>query len=281
MAFENLPHRPQMGAVAEVYAAEILARSRAVAMSSRVLLDISYGDDYWQRIDIYLPTQDGLRDLPVLLFLHGGGWSNGYKEWMGFMAPSFTDLPAIFVSVGYRMLPDVRFPTPLDDTIAALAWVYGNIGRHGGSPTRLFIGGHSAGGHLSALATLRRDKPAAARLPEGVVKACFPVSSVFKLEIGELEGRGKFLLNHPDDAPEASPINFVAGKSVPFYIVWGENDLEYVLRTSPMMVDALKKNGGHVEYDIFAGYDHFQPSLDGGRPDSQWVRTVRAWMSER
>ncbi len=48
-----------------------------------------------------------------------------------------------------------------------------------------------------------------------------------------------------------------------------------------MMVDALKKNGGHVEYDIFAGYDHFQPSLDGGRPDSQWVRTVRAWMSER
>ncbi|HEY6430466.1 MAG TPA: hypothetical protein VIZ17_00660, partial [Acetobacteraceae bacterium] len=69
MAFENLPHQPQMGAVAESYAAEILARSRAVAMSSRVLLDVSYGDDDWQRIDIYLPAQDGLRDLPVLLFL--------------------------------------------------------------------------------------------------------------------------------------------------------------------------------------------------------------------
>ena len=124
MAFENLPHQPQMGAEAEAYAAEILARSRVVAMSSRVLLDMSYGDDDWQRIDIYLPAQDGLRDLPVLLFLHGGGWSNGYKEWMGFMAPCFTDLPAIFVSVGYRMLPDVRFPAPLDDTVAALAWVY-------------------------------------------------------------------------------------------------------------------------------------------------------------
>jgi acetyl esterase/lipase len=281
MAFENLPRQPQMGALAEAYAAEILARSHVVAMNSRVLLDVPYGDNYWQRMDIYLPARDGLRDLPVLLFLHGGGWSNGYKEWMGFMAPCFTDLPALFVSVSYRILPDVRFPAPLDDTFAALAWVHDNIDRHGGSPSRLFIGGHSAGGHLSALATLRRDKPAAARLPEGLVKACFPISSVFKFEIGELEGRGKFLLKHPDDAPEASPINFVAGNRVPFYIVWGDNDLEYVLRTSPMMVEALKNDGAHVEYDIFAGYDHFQPSLDGGRPDSQWVRTVRTWMSER
>jgi acetyl esterase/lipase len=179
------------------------------------------------------------------------------------------------------MLPDVRFPAPLDDTVAALAWVHDNIGRHGGSPTRLLIGGHSAGGHLSGLATLRRDTLAAAQLPEGVIKAGFPVSSVFKFEIGELEGRGKFLLNRPDDAPSASPINFVAGNRVPFYIVWGDNDLEYVQRTSPMMVEALKNNGGHVEHEIFAGYDHFQPSLDGGRRDSQWVRTVRAWLCER
>jgi hypothetical protein len=97
----------------------------------------------------------------------------------------------------------------------------------------------------------------------------------------ELEGRGKFLLNNPNDASEASPINFVADNRVPFYIVWGDNNLDYVMRTSPMMVDALKNHGGHVEHDILAGYDHFQPSLDGGRLDSQWVRTVRRWMSER
>ena len=96
MPFENLPRQPQMGPVAEAYAAEILARSRAVAMSSQVVLDVPYGDDYWQRIDLYLPAQSDLKDLPVLLFLHGGGWSNGYKEWKGFMARYLTDLPAIF-----------------------------------------------------------------------------------------------------------------------------------------------------------------------------------------
>jgi arylformamidase len=119
MPFDNLPRQPQMGPVAEAYAADILARSRAVATSSRVLLDVPYGDDYWQRLDLYLPDNDRLKDLPVLLFLHGGGWSNGYKEWMGFMAPPFTDLPAIFVSVSYRMLPEVRLPAMLDDTMAA------------------------------------------------------------------------------------------------------------------------------------------------------------------
>ena len=279
MPFDNLPRQPQMSPVAEAYAAEILARSRAVAASSRVLLDVPYGDDYWQRLDLYLPNSDGLRDLPVLLFLHGGGWSNGYKEWMGFMAPCFTDLPAIFVSVSYRMLPEVRLPGMLDDTIAALAWVHRDIARHGGSPDHLFIGGHSAGGHLSSLATLRRDKLAAAGLPDGVVRACFPVSSVCKFEVGELEARGKFMLDRPEDAVEASPTSHVAGNRVPFYIIWGDNDLEYVMSTSEVMVEALKNAGSRVEHKVFAGYDHFQPSFDGGHPDSEWVRTVRAWMS--
>jgi len=278
MPFENLPRQPQMSPVAEAYAADILARSRVVAASSRVVLDVPYGDDYWQRIDLYLPAREGLRDLPVLLFLHGGGWVNGYKEWMGFMAPCFTDLPAIFVSVSYRMLPAVRYPVMLDDTIAALAWVHKNIARYGGSPDRLFIGGHSAGAHLAALATLRRDKLVAAGLPEGVVKACFPVSGVFKFEIGELEKREKFLLDRPEDAPDASPINFVAGNRVPFYIIWGDNDLDYIMSTSPPMVEALKKAGSKVEHEVFAGYDHFRPSTDGGERDSVWVRTVRDWM---
>ena len=279
MAFDDLPPQPKMGPVAEAYAAEILQGSRDAASTGRVLLDVPYGDDYWQRLDIYLPQQQGLRGLPVLLFLHGGGWSNGYKEWMGFMAPCFTDLPAIFVSVGYRLLPQVRFPAPLDDTIAALAWVHANIAAHGGSPSRLFIGGHSAGGHLAALATLRRDRLAAVGLPPDAVKGCFPVSAVCQFEIGELEARGKFMLATPDDAVDASPITHVAGNRVPFYIVWGDQDLDYVRRTSPLMVEALTRAGSEVQSKELAGYDHFRPSTDGGRRGSEWVQTVRSWIS--
>ncbi|MSP49837.1 MAG: alpha/beta hydrolase [Alphaproteobacteria bacterium] len=281
MAFDNLPEQSQerMGPAAQAYAAEILERSRKVAESSRVVLDQAYGPDYWQRVDLYLPESESLRDLPVLIFLHGGGWSNGYKEWMGYMAPAFTDLPAIFVSVSYRLLPDIRFPANLDDTIAALAWVHKYIAGYGGDPGRLFVGGHSAGGHLAALATLRRDLLAKAGVPIEAIRACLPVSGSFKFEIGELEARGKAMLAKPEDAPVASPITYVAGNRVPFYIVWGDQDLEHVLKTGMPMVDALKAAGSSVEHQVFPGFDHFQISIDGGNPASPWVKKVRAWMA--
>lgn len=282
MPFDNLPPQSQerMGPAAQAYAATILERSKKVAESSRVVVDQAYGTDYWQRLDVYLPADKTLRDLPVLLFLHGGGWSNGYKEWMGFMAPAFTDLPAIFISVSYRLLPDIKYPANLDDTIAALAWVRRNIERFGGDPDRLFIGGHSAGGHLAALATLRRDLLAAAGVPVKAILGCFPVSGSYKFEIGELEARGKAMLEKPEDAAEISPITHVAGNRVPFYITWGGKDLEHCLKTAPPMVEALKAAGTRVEHQVFDEFDHFEISIDNGRRGSPWVETVRKWMTD-
>ena len=278
MAFDNLPEQKKMGPAGEAYAAEILKRSREVMRTARVVLDQAYGDDYWQKVDLFLPADKTLTGLPVLIFLHGGGWEFGYKEWMGYMAPAFTDLPAIFVSVSYRLIPQVRFPAHLDDTLAALAWVHKNIARHGGDPSRLFIGGHSAGAHLAALATLRRDLLAKAGVPVAAIRGCLPVAGTYKFEIGELEARGKMMLKKPEDAPEASPITYVAGNRVPFYVTWGEKDLDNILKTSMPMVDALKAVGTEVEHKIFAGFDHFDISLDNADPKSEWVKKVRERM---
>jgi arylformamidase len=278
MAFDNLPIQKKMGPEGEAYAAEILSRSREVMRKARVALDLAYGSDYWQKVDLYLPEDAKARDLPVLIFLHGGGWEFGYKEWMGYMAPAFTDLPAIFVSVSYRLLPAVRFPAPLDDTVAALAWVHQNIARYGGDPNRLFVGGHSAGGHLAALATLRRDLLEKAGVPVQAIRGCVPVAGSYRFAIGELEARGKAMLEKPEDAPVISPIAYVAGNRVPFYITWGEKDLEHVLKNGMPMVDALKAAGSEVEHKVFAGFDHFEISIDNANPKSEWTKKVREWM---
>jgi arylformamidase len=278
MAFDNLPIQKKMGPEGEAYAAEILSRSREVMRKARVALDLAYGSDYWQKVDLYLPEDAKARDLPVLIFLHGGGWEFGYKEWMGYMAPAFTDLPAIFVSVSYRLLPAVRFPAPLDDTVAALAWVHQNIARYGGDPNRLFVGGHSAGAHLAALATLRRDLLETAGVPIQAIRGCVPVAGSYRFAIGELEARGKAMLEKPEDAPVISPITYVAGNRVPFYITWGERDLEHVLKNGMPMVDALKAAGSEVEHKVFAGFDHFEISIDNANPKSEWTKKVREWM---
>ena len=140
----------------------------------RNVIDVAYGDDYFQRLDLFLPDNENLTELPVLVFMHGGAWRNGFKEWMGFMAPPIISLPAIFVSVSYRLAPSVKFPEPLEDTCDAVAWVFRNIRRYGGDPERIFIGGHSAGGHLAAMAALRCDHFTQRCLPANLIKACFP-----------------------------------------------------------------------------------------------------------
>mgnify|MGYP003352641242 CR=1 FL=1 len=105
MAFDNLPEQKKMGGEGEAYAAECLKRSKAAMKGARTVLDQAYGDDYWQKVDLYLPKDESAKDLPVLIFLHGGGGEFGYKEWMGFQAPPIVAFPAIFVSVSYRLAP--------------------------------------------------------------------------------------------------------------------------------------------------------------------------------
>jgi arylformamidase len=106
---------------------------------------------------LFLPATAPSAPLLVFAFIHGGAWTSGCKEWMGFMAPSFVGLPLVFVSISYRKAPDHRLSVQLDDITSALAWITANIDQYGGDPARLFIGGHSAGGHLAALVALRPE----------------------------------------------------------------------------------------------------------------------------
>ncbi len=95
--------QPTMSPPAEEYAATALELSLQVQESARVELDVAYGPSEDQDLDVYLPDVQPSQPMPVLLFIHGGGWTNGYKDWMGFMAPAITKQPAIFISVAYRL----------------------------------------------------------------------------------------------------------------------------------------------------------------------------------
>lgn len=277
MGFDNLePQTPMRMPAANAYAAEALARSRAAAARTRTLLDVPYGPDPKHRLDLYLPSAP-VSSAPVLIFLHGGSWTHGYKEWMGFMALALVDLPAVFIAANYRLAPAHRFPAQLEDTLALLGWAQAHIAQHGGDPSRVFIGGHSAGGHLAALACLRRDLWLRHGLGEAVVRACFPVSTTFDYR-GIAEDAGSFLAR-PDDAAAASPVAYVEGNRVPFLVAWGSADFERARRTSRDMVAALTKTGALTRNMEIPGADHFQMSLDLGDAAHPWTRAVRSWLA--
>ncbi len=292
MGFDDLkPQTPTVegmlteGTTFEDYPDRVVALSREAANTSRMVSDIAFGDDYYQKLDIYLPREEGLSGLPVHVYIHGGGWQWGYKEWGGFMAPTIVDLPAIYVSVSYRLAPEHKYPACFDDCLDALAWVYRNIGSHGGDPERIFLSGHSAGAHLSVLTTLRRDLLESKGLPRDVVKACFPVSGMYDMDStnpppGSSEARiSQILFTDKSDEAPASPINFVDGNTTPFFVTYGSRDYEKSIRHSVLFVAALERQPGKVMSYVFEGRGHHDSSLDLGQRNNEWVKVVRSWMS--
>ncbi len=89
--------------------------------------------------------------MPVVLYVHGGGWFKGDKANVGRKPEWLTGLGFVFVSVNYRLLPAGRHPANAEDVAAAVAWANRRIAEHGGDPRRVFLMGHSSGAHLVSL----------------------------------------------------------------------------------------------------------------------------------
>ena len=291
MSFDALPDLPEMILPqGKAYIEKVITDGRKAASSLRSAIDVKYGDDYFQMNDYYMPNDESLTGLPVMCFLHGGAWRNGCKEWMAFMAPAVTATPAVFVSVSYRIAPHVRMPDIVSDCFDALAQVYNTVERYGGNPNRIFVGGHSAGGHLSALMTLRRDMSVARGLPSDVVKACMPVGGIYDLEKHQVDPDTWFdvvyplIFEDPSDqelAASLSPVAHTKDNDTPFLISCGENDVPEAIKTSKELTEALRANGtARVDNHVWPVLDHFEANLEQGNMDSPWIAKMREWMDK-
>jgi arylformamidase len=286
MSFDDLPALPPLNyPEAKGYAERCMAATRRVQAAGGVHIDLAYGADYWQKLDIYPARRMMAKSAPVLIFLHGGAWTNGTKEWMGFMAPPLVDLPAVFVAGNYRLAPAVRFPAQLEDCCDMVAWVHAHIAEYGGDPDRIFIGGHSAGGHLAALTAVRGDRLAARGLPRDVVKGCLSISGSFDLrapnappDSAEARIQQTFLAT-PEDAAAASPILYLPAERVPFFIAYGSRDFSRLVTQAEAMVKALAREKIEHEALTLDGLEHFGANEACAQADGPWVRIAREWLS--
>src|ERR1700754_5069543 len=126
----------------------------AVALSASaqdVQNNIRYATDGHERhvLDVYAPQ--GAKNLPVVFWIHGGGWQTGDKKDVQLKPQAFTDKGFVFVSTNYRLLPSVDMATLIRDIAKSIRWVHEHIADHGGDPKRLLVMGHSAGAQLAAL----------------------------------------------------------------------------------------------------------------------------------
>jgi acetyl esterase/lipase len=229
----------------------------------KTLADIDYAGSAnpRQMLDLYLPEmRAGEGPLPVLVFIHGGGWQAGDKSsGGGKVMPYVAEGKFAGVSVGYRLSDEAQWPSQIHDCKAAIRWIKGNAAEYGLDPERIVVWGSSAGGHLVAMLGVSDG----VKELEGTIGAHLDqngkVHSVIDffgptemLTMGDHESTiphnapdspeskliGGALQENPEKAKSASPIEHVTADDSPYLIVHGTED---PLVPYPQSVDFEKR----------------------------------------
>lgn len=148
-----------------------------IASAQKLTSDIPYVENGHQRqvLDVYTPERAEDANLPVIFWIHGGGWQAGDKSDVALKPKVLTERGFVFVSTNYRLLPDVEIDVLIRDVAKSLGWVHRNIFNYGGDPTRIFVGGHSAGAQLAALICIDHRYLKEEGVPFDVLRGCVPV----------------------------------------------------------------------------------------------------------
>jgi acetyl esterase/lipase len=153
-----------------------VAQSQTSASSKlNVKQDVPYAEpaDPRQKVDIYAP--EGARNLPVVFWIHGGGWQAGNRTNVQVKPQAFVDKGFVLVSTGYRLLTNVDMGTIFRDIAKSVRWVHEHIAEHGGDPKRILVMGHSAGAQLASLICIDDRYLKAEGLSLAIIKGCVPV----------------------------------------------------------------------------------------------------------
>lgn len=186
-----------------------------------------------QMLDIYSPAEG--ENLPVVFWIHGGGWQGGDKSSIQNKPAAFVAQGYVFVSVSHRFVTAVPMKNIIEDVAQGIAWVHQNIQKHRGDPGRLFVMGHSSGAQLAALICTDETYMEAAGVPFSIVKGCVPVDGDtfdIPLQVATAQARRKSLgqpnskFGHPEKfgphelQQHYSAVNHIRpGKTLPPFLI--------------------------------------------------------------
>jgi arylformamidase len=253
-----------------VYARHYTDESRLARHRLRCELDVHYGPTRDETLDIFPAAQP---NAPVFVFIHGGYWRILSSKEFSCVALGLHALGITTVVVNYALAPKVSIDEITRQARAAVAWVLRRIDRHGGDPQRVVVGGHSAGGHLTAmcLQTAWADDYG---LPSDPLAGAVLVSGLYDLQ------PLRYSLMQPqiqlDDGVirRNSPMFSVRACSTPALITWGELEPDEFRRQSDDFRDAWAAAGNRSKRLPLREANHFTAIYGFEDPKSvlcQWI----------
>jgi arylformamidase len=214
--------------------------------------DLRYGASERQAIDLFLPDAP---DPPLLVFIHGGYWHSQDRKRFAFVAGPLVEAGAAVALLGYDLAPAVRVEQIVEQMRQGLAWLYHHGPELGVDRERLVIAGHSAGGHLAAMALA--TEWSARGLPAGLIKGVCPISGIFDLEPIRRCYLNDVLAMDEAEAARNSPIHLAPQTRCPVVVAVGGDETPAFREQSRRYAERLAGHGVAGELMVRPGLDHF------------------------
>ena len=231
-------------------------------------LDLAYGHDPKQKLDLYLPKEKPV-GAATFLFLHGGGLARGrscsLRLHRDAVCSQWRHHRGSQLSASRRR--DFTTRIQPEDVAAAVRWIHQNIKEYGGDPNRIYVGGHSAGALLSAYLGLRGTWREKMGLPKGLVKGVAPVSGPYDMRDGPRPPDNDAYVPDPDLRAEASPILDIDNPVPRAVVAFGT--LEPFETESRELVEKMKAEGVKAELVVLEDEGHDQTVFSLGEEDSK------------
>jgi len=263
-------------AILSAFAVAGYAQRGGLGSEARFHRDLSYVENGHERhrLDLYLPDESA-EGVPLIIWIHGGGWQNGSKENALPVRQGWTERGYAVASLNYRLSGHAIFPAQIEDCKAAVRWLRANADQYGLDPDRFGVWGSSAGGHLAALVGTSGNIDSfdiGGNLDQsGRVQAvcsyfgptdfaAFVATPGYESHARPDSPEGRLLGGAVRDrlelAARANPIIYVDEEAPPFLIVHGDLDPVVPIQQSELLYEALREAGGGPRFHTVRGAGH-------------------------
>lgn len=213
-------------------------RSQEARANLRCRLEIPYGTSAAERLDIF-PAEG--KSEALLVFIHGGYWRSLDKSDFSYLAPAFNRRGVTLALPNYGLCPNVGIEDIVKQNLLAIAWLWHHGVHYGVNPGRLYVAGHSAGGHLTAMMLAARWNTYMPELPYNLVKGGLAVSGVYDLEpLVHAPFVNQDLQLDQMLARRLSPVTMPPATTAPLYTAVGGNESDEFKRQNALIASTWR-----------------------------------------